>query len=69
MKVKIIKRGEREKEMAAVTVSAGQTSPPKPVESRKAMTTTVNAWIDELRQKRESERLLFQKLFNEKYCS
>ncbi len=66
MKVKIIKRAEREK--AAVKTHAADVEP-KRGNALRAMTATVNSWIDDSRQKRENDAALFRKLFMEEYCS
>ena len=66
MKIKIIKREEREKELAAPMVSA-LAKQPRTGDNPGVMAMTVKYWIDDLRQKRENERLTFQKLFKEEY--
>ena len=66
MKIKIIKRSASEK--SAVTIPAGENNQPTKTEMRNAA-ATVKSWIDDLRQKRERERLSFHALFREEHCT
>jgi hypothetical protein len=66
MKVKIIKRTEREKAAAKIPTADAE---PKSRDVLRAMTAAVNSWIDDSRQKHASEAALFNKLFKEEYCS
>lgn len=61
MKMRIIKRVDREKVVTEVPKAEEKT---KSVETRAEITATVNSWIDERRQKRDNERLLIQQLFS-----
>ena len=66
VKVKIIKRAEREKMLAAnsaASISVTET------DSGKTMTATVKSWVDDLRRKSEDDAALFRKLFKAENCS
>jgi hypothetical protein len=65
MKIKIIKRGA-EKIMEEIPIV--KNNQPAETDVRKT-TATVKSWIDDLRQKRERERLSFHKLFGVKQCA
>lgn len=64
MKVKIIKRSDLE-EIGAKALA--MESEPKKDTTLRATVVVVNSWIDELRQKRETEAELSRKLFEEQY--
>lgn len=67
MKIKIIKHSEREK--IKETIPAAESHQLKQPDARRAMTATINFWIDDLRQKRERERLSILKLFKQEYST
>lgn len=60
MKVRIIKRMDREKAATEIPSAKGRS---KSVGAHATMTATVNSWIDELRRKRDDEQRLVQQLF------
>lgn len=60
MKVKIIKRMERQ---AVTAVNSGANHEPKDAGAGKTISATVKSWIEELKQKSESDAALFKKLF------
>ena len=63
MKVKIIKRAEREEIAASPTkADSGGGS------EKLGGAATVKSWIDELRRKREEETRLAEKLFGRQFC-
>lgn len=64
MKIKIIKRAASEK-IAEETPAAGND---QKTDTRKAI-ETVKFWIDDLRQKRERERLSLEELFSREPCT
>lgn len=66
MKIKIIKRTEREK---ATTADFALSSQPKESDKRKTMTVTVKSWIEDLRRKPKGDAALFKKLFKPESCS
>lgn len=66
MKIKIIKRVKSEKIMEKIPVAENDHSARKDV--RKAA-ETVKSWIDDVRQKRERERLSFIELFGKEHCA
>jgi Asp/Glu/hydantoin racemase len=60
MKVRVIKRIVQERTTAEAIATV--TSQPKEIDARHTMAKTVKSWIKELRQTRETERLLSEKL-------
>lgn len=66
MKIKIIKRAAAEKIMK--DISAARNNQPAKTNGRKAA-ETVKFWIDDLRQKRERERLSVKELFRIEHCT
>lgn len=63
MKLRIIKRTDREKVSVEIPASNGGM---KGVGADAAVAITVNSWIDDVRQKRAHEQRLVQLLFKEK---
>lgn len=66
MKIKIIKRREQKKIKEKTLIT--ESSQPEKADTQRAMATTINFWIEDLRQKRERERLSVKKLFTEFGC-
>ena len=66
MKIKIIKRTATEKK--TVKISSAENNQLTKTDRRKA-TETVKFWIDDLKQKRERERLSFNELFGNERCT
>jgi hypothetical protein len=67
MQIKIIKRSDREQIKG--TIPAAESYQSKQSNARRVISATVNFWIKDLRQKREQERILVKKLFNEEFCA
>jgi len=67
MRIKIIKRAEQEK--IKEKFSAGESKQSNNGEARRAAASTIKFWIEDLRQKRERERLSVNELFGGKYCT
>lgn len=66
MKIKIIKRAERQKFKEKIApADSGQ---PKNENARSAA-STIKFWIDDLRQKRKRERLSIEELFRKERCT
>lgn len=66
MKIKIIKRADRE---TAMVKDSSAIVEPKRNHALRGMTEAVNSWIDDSRKRRETDAALFRKLFKEEYCS
>ena len=66
MKIKIIKRADSEKIMKKIPVA--ENNPSAKTDVREA-TEQVKLWINDLRQKRERERLSFHELFVKEQCA
>jgi hypothetical protein len=66
MKIKIIKRAERQKfkEKIAPTDSWQPKN-----ETGRSTASTIKFWIDDLRQKRKQERLSIEELFRKERCT
>ena len=62
MKVKIIKRSDREETLAKALADE---SKPKKDNTLRVAVVVVNSWIEELRQKRETEAGISKQLFEE----
>ena len=60
MKVRIIKRKDREKAATDIPAACRR---PKSDEVDTVMAANINSWIVELRQKRDDEQILVQQLF------
>jgi hypothetical protein len=65
MRVKIIKRAERDENAAAALTAKDNHVSKSGKRGAKATTAIVESWIDELRRKREDEIRVFKKLFEQ----
>jgi hypothetical protein len=67
MKIKIVKRSDCQK--IEEKISSAECKQPKKGDARRAMAKTIEFWVEDLRQKRDQERLSAKTFFEKAYAT